>query len=194
MVITAMKQTNMPNVDGIVLIAPALWARSTMPWYQTGLLWTLAHTVPWMTLTGKGVKVKPSDNIAMLRALGRDPLVIKATRVESIYGLANLMDEAFESAPLLNGKTLLLYGERDDIIPKKPTYAFLGQFLAKDTAEKTVGFYEHGYHMLLRDLQAATPWQDILAWITAKSKTLPSGADSRALQVLTTHTPSIKGG
>jgi hypothetical protein len=38
--------------------------------------------------------------------------------------------------------------------------------------------------MLLRDLKAETPWQDILTWITTKTKTLPSGADHRALQVL----------
>lgn len=183
-VITAMKQTTRESIDGIILSAPALWARSTMPWYQTSLLWTLAHTVPWMTLTGKGVKVQASDNIEMLRALGRDPLVIKATRVESIYGLTNLMDEAFASASDLQGKTLLLYGEKDEIIPKKPTYAFLQSFLATDAHDKTVGFYEQGYHMLLRDLKAEIPWQDILSWINAKSKTLPSGADHRALQVL----------
>ena len=129
-VITAMSQTDMPDVAGIILVAPALWARSTMPWYQTSVLWTLAHSFPWLSLTGKGVRVMPSDNIEMLRALGRDPWVIKATRVETIYGLTDLMDEAFESATLLNGNTLMLYGEKDEIIPKKPTYAFLQRFLA----------------------------------------------------------------
>ncbi len=49
--------------------------------------------------------------------MGRDPLVIKATRVESIYGLANLMDEAFESATRLSGNTLMLYGEKDEDHP-----------------------------------------------------------------------------
>jgi len=58
---------------GIILVAPALWARSTMPWYQTSLLWTLAHSLPWLTLTGEGVKSYALDNIEMLRALGRDP-------------------------------------------------------------------------------------------------------------------------
>lgn len=192
--ITTMKQANTPDIAGVILVAPALWARSTMPWYQTSLLWTLAHTVPWMTLTGRNVKVTPSDNIEMLRALGRDPLVIKKTRVESIYGLANLMDEAFESAPVLKGKTLLLYGEKDEIIPKEPTYAFLQHFLAKETNDKTVGFYQQGYHMLLRDLQAATPWQDIVTWISTKSKNLPSGADQRALQVLAPTAASSHGG
>ena len=183
-IITAMSQVNMPAVDGIILVAPALWARTTMPWYQTGLLWTLAHSMPWLTLTGEGVGVKPSDNIEMLRALGRDPWVIKATRVEAVYGLADLMDEAYNSATQLHGNTLMLYGEKDEIIPKKPTYAFLQKFLAKDTAGKTIAFYQQGYHMLLRDLQAPTAWKDIVAWINKKPERLPSGADERAQQVL----------
>ena len=183
-IINAMSQVGMPAVDGVILVAPALWARSTMPWYQTGLLWTLAHSMPWLTLTGKGVKVMPSDNIEMLRALGRDPLVIKATRIETVYGLTDLMDEAFNSATLLHGNTLMLYGEKDEIIPKKPTYAFLQKFLASDATDKTVAFYQQGYHMLLRDLQAPTAWKDIAAWITHKPQKLPSGADNRARQIL----------
>jgi len=183
-IITAMSQAGMSGVEGIILVAPALWARTTMPWYQTGLLWTLSHSLPWLTLTGEGVGVMPSDNIQMLRALGRDPWVIKATRVETVYGLADLMDEAFNSASQLQGNTLMLYGEKDEIIPKKPTYAFLQKFLAKDATEKTVAFYQKGYHMLLRDLQAPTTWKDIAAWINHKPEKLPSGADDRAQQVL----------
>lgn len=183
-VITAMSQAGMPDVAGIILAAPALWARSTMPWYQTGLLWTLAHSLPWLTLTGEGVHVVASDNIDMLRAMGRDPLVIKGTRVETVYGLTDLMDEAFNSAARLHGNTLMLYGEKDEIIPKEPTYAFLQRFLETNPAEKTVAIYQNGYHMLLRDLEAPTTWKDITAWINASPDKLPSGADSRARQLL----------
>lgn len=183
-VITAMNRTDMPEVAGVILAAPALWARSTMPWYQTGLLWTLAHSLPWLTLTGEGVHVVASDNIDMLRAMGRDPLVIKATRVETVYGLTDLMDAAFDSAASLRGNTLMLYGEKDEIIPKEPTYAFLQQFLQAGASKKTVAIYQHGYHMLLRDLQAPTAWKDITAWMTASSDNLPSGADIRAKQLL----------
>ena len=182
-VITAMRQT-IPEVAGIILVAPALWARQTMPWYQTSLLWTLAHTVPRLTLTGRSVGVQASDNIDMLRELGRDPLVIKATRVEAIYGLTDLMDAAFNSATELNAKTLLMYGEKDEIIPKKATHAFLQRFLSVPGETKTVAFYQHGYHMLLRDMQADKIWQDIVAWINFESAPLPSGADCRANEIL----------
>ena len=94
------------------------------------------------------------------------------------------MDAAFNSATSLRGNTLMLYGEKDEIIPKEPTYEFLQQFLATDTTEKTVAIYQHGYHMLLRDLQAPTTWKDIAAWINASPDKLPSGADNRARQLL----------
>jgi acylglycerol lipase len=125
-----------------------------------------------------------SDNTEMLRALGRDPLVIKATRVETVYGLTDLMDEAFNSAALLRGNTLMLYGEKDEIIPKEPTYDFLQRFLETNSSATTVAIYQQGYHMLLRDLEAPTTWKDIVSWISASPDKLPSGADKRARQLL----------
>jgi acylglycerol lipase len=183
-IITAMGKASVPEVEGVILVAPALWARQTMPWYQTSLLWTLAHTVPWLTLTGKGVRVQASDNIEMLRKLGRDPLVIKKTRVEAIYGLTDLMDAAFKDADGLRSNTLVLYGEHDEIIPKKPTYDFLQRFLSIDADRKTVAVYQQGYHMLLRDLNGSVIWKDIVAWMGQNAVKLPSGADHRASDVL----------
>ena len=56
--------------------------------------------------------------------------------------------------------------------------------LAADAAKKTVAIYPHGYHMLLRDLEAPTAWKDVVAWIDASPDKLPSGADNRARQLL----------
>jgi acylglycerol lipase len=183
-IIGAMSESTMPEINGVILSAPALWARDTMPWYQTSLLWIVAHSMPWLTLTGQGVvKVMPSDNIEMLKALGRDPWVIKATRVEAIYGLTDLMDVAFAQARALHRPTLVLYGEKDDIIPKEPTYQFLQQLQTTDNARNTVAIYPNGHHLLLRDLHAETTWQDIVAWIQHSAQ-LPSGADHHAKTVL----------
>lgn len=194
-VITAMSRYRLPQVAGIILAAPALWARETMPWYQSSLLWILAHSVPWLNLTGEGVKVTPSDNIEMLRALGKDPWVIKGARIETIYGLTDLMDAAFDSATELHGNTLMLYGEKDDIIPKEPTLAFLDQFLAAGTEQKTVAFYPQGYHMLLRDLHGEAIWNDIAAWMASGKEHLPSGADQRARVLLSEYADrDSKGG
>ncbi|MEQ1485016.1 lysophospholipase [Methyloglobulus sp.] len=184
-VMAAIRNARMPSVDGVILAAPAVWPRKIMPWYQTSLLWVLSRTVPWLTISGQGVKVKLSDNREMIRELDNDPLVLRKTRVESLYGLTNLMDSAFENADLLSGNILLLYGDRDDIIPKEAIYAFLKRLYSSGTKGKTVGFYPQGYHLLLRDQQAHLLWRDIVAWIASYgSGKLPSGADDVAKKQL----------
>lgn len=182
-IITTMANTQLA-VDGIILSAPAVWARQTMPWYQTALLWTLSHTVPWMTLTGESLEIQASDNIEMLRTMGRDPLIIKETRVESIYGMVNLMDQALAGADLISGNTLLLYGEKDEIIPREPTFQFLHDLIENRVEYPVIAFYKNGYHMLLRDLQAPIVWKDIDVWMHSLANSLPSGADIRAKKLL----------
>lgn len=180
-VIAAIREARMPKIDGIILAAPALWPREIMPWYQTGLLWFLSHTVPWLKLSGEVVAVKLSDNREMVRELDNDPLVLRKTRIESMYGLTDLMDLAFYNAGFIGGNTLLLYGERDNIIPKEAIYMFLKRFFQSGGRGKTVAFYQDGYHMLLRDLHANQIWQDISTWIFSRGAgKLPSGADERA--------------
>ena len=144
-----------------------------MPWYQRWLLAVSAHTLPWLELTGKGLHRTPSDNIEMLRALGRDPQVIKGTRIDTVYGLSNLMDRALSQAENLHVPTLVQYGKKDQIIPKSPIFLMLNKM---PTATRKV-FYEHGYHMLLRDLQAEKPLADIAAWIADHKQPLVHGED-----------------
>jgi alpha-beta hydrolase superfamily lysophospholipase len=178
--IVAMTSTQPPQADGLILSAPAVWSRDTMPWYQRSLLALSSHTVPWLRLTGQGLGFMASDNIQMLRDLSRDPNVIKATRVDAIHGLADLMDAAQERVASLKTPTLLLYGERDEIIPKPPVMALLDK-LPPGTR---FAYYRQGYHLLLRDLQAETPWRDIAAWVTAPAAALPSGAERQAAERL----------
>ncbi|MBT6093989.1 MAG: alpha/beta hydrolase [Rhodospirillaceae bacterium] len=165
----------LPKVDGVILAAPAVWGRATMPWYQRWALWLGAHSVPWMSVTGQGLGILPSDNIEMLVALGQDPLVIKETRIGTLYGLVNLMDAGLASASGLTTPALILYGERDQVIPKLPTR----RMLVNVPSAARVALYEGGYHMLLRDLPAMTVWKDIAAWIDDRAAPLPSGADKR---------------
>jgi acylglycerol lipase len=170
-VLTALASSHPPHADGVILVAPAVWSREDMPWSYRAALWTTAHVAPWMTFTGKGLKIWPSDNIEMLRKLSRDPLFQHETRADAIYGLVNLMDETRDGPEHLTQKTpiLFLYGANDQIIPKEPTEQVI-KTLGK---QATVHRYEHGYHMLLRDLDAKKVWSDTLDWISSgRSKTL----------------------
>jgi alpha-beta hydrolase superfamily lysophospholipase len=174
-VLAAMARADAPKLDGIVLEAPAVWSRATMPVYYTATLWVAAHMIPQFRLTGREVRRIASDNREVLRDLGRDPYVLKGARVDAIYGVVDLMDAAYAAAPQVKVPVLLLYGEKDQIIPKAPIEA-----VAKRLPDrlKHVALYEHGWHLLYRDLQAEVVHRDVAAWIADRSAPLPSGADA----------------
>ena len=178
-VMVAMAGPKAPEVDSIILAAPAVWGRSSMPWYQTTLLWMAVHTLPSRQLTGKGLGIQASDNLEMLKALGRDPKVIKATRVDAVWGLVNLMDEAMAAAPALDGRMLILYGGHDQLIPPGAIAEMLAALPEEGAARRRFALYADGWHMLTRDQQAEAVWRDIDAFIADPDAPLPSGADRR---------------
>ena len=161
-------------VDGAVLVAPAVWGRSTMNPLQRAALWLLVHTRPGMLLSGRGLGVTASDNTAMLRAQGKDPLVLKEARADALWGLTDLMDRALTAAPGVTAPALVLYGERDEIIPRRATC----RMLAVLAAPARVAVYANGYHMLTRDLGAGVVLEDVATWLADPGAPLPSGHDT----------------
>lgn len=168
------------RVDGIVLVAPAVWSRDTMNPFQRLVLQVAAHTLPWLELTGDGLDIWPSDNVDMLRELSADPLVIKRTRVDALWGITNVMDRAMAASRRLNGPVLLLYGERDEIIPPR-AFCTMVKRLPDDPDRVRVVLYRDGWHMLTRDLQGERVLTDIAAWIRDRDAPLPSGEEIRTL-------------
>jgi alpha-beta hydrolase superfamily lysophospholipase len=175
--IVAMTREHPPRVDGLILSAPAVWARDLMPWYQRAVLALFAATLPELELTGSGLKIQASDNIEMLRGLGRDPLVIKSTRVAAVDGLSDLMDAAQAHACALNLPVLVLYGQRDEVIPLPPVVAMLNKLVNKPAVR--MALYPEGYHLLLRDNKAQVPLGDMVAWINDHQAPLPSTYDQK---------------
>jgi acylglycerol lipase len=173
-----------PDCDGLILAAPAVWGRATMNLLERAALWTGDTFFPDMTLTGRGLNIMPSDNIAMLRELSRDPLVIKETRLAAVKGLVDLMDTALASAPGVTVPMLLLYGDRDELVPREPTERFIDALPFPERRTRRIAWYEAGYHMLLRDLEGPLVWRDVEGWIGDHAAPLPSGADQRASAVL----------
>ena len=179
---TGFEGTPPPRVDGLILEGPAVWGRTTMTLPERVALWVGDRLLPGMKLTGRGLGIMPSDNIEMLRTLGRDPLVIKETRVDTIKGLVDLMDDALGAAHGLHTPLLFLYGDQDQIIPRESTRRFLAALPAGEP--RRVAFYPNGYHMLLRDLEAGVVRRDVEAWVANPAIALPSGADRHAQQML----------
>jgi alpha-beta hydrolase superfamily lysophospholipase len=161
-------------VEGLILVAPAVWSRDFMPDFQKDLLRLSAHTLPWYPLTGQGIRIVPTDDLAALKALSRDPKVLRAFRVDQVWGLTNLMDLAADAPPGIGTRVLYLYGLRDDVIPLVPTKAALAGF---SEPLLTAAIYDGGYHLLMRSKLGDAVIRDIAQWIEDPSAPLPSGAD-----------------
>lgn len=163
-VLSSLASADPPKIDGAILVAPAVWAREDMPLSYRVALWTVAHTLPSISLSGNGLGIWPSDNIPMLRKLSRDPLFQHTTRADAVYGLVNLMDEARHAPDHLDRppRILLVYGKRDQVIPAPPTQAVIAALGSRAEVHR----YDYGYHMLLRDLDAQIVWADVVKWVS----------------------------
>ncbi len=173
----------LPIADGLILSAPAVWGRASMPWYQNVALWVAAHTVPQGRVTGRGLGIRASDNTPMLEALGRDPMVIKDTRIDAVFGLVGLMDAAMAAAQAIDRPTLVLWGRNDQLIPEGVIRELLAHLPEETAKSSRAVFYHNGWHMLLRDLQAEVVFRDILSWLKRPAQGLPSGEDQPAAAI-----------
>ena len=162
-VLSSLATQTPPHVDGAILIAPAVWSREDMPFYYGWAAWFMAHVFPAMHVSGNGLHIVPCDNIAVLRKLSRDPLYQHSARSDQVYGLINLMDQARNAPEHLNNSPpiLLLYGKNDQVIPAKPTEAVIKELGPRAEVHRD----DNGYHMLLRDLDGQTQWQEVAEWI-----------------------------
>ncbi len=164
-------------VDGMVLIAPAVWGRESMNPFIRASLWVLLRTWPALQLTGRGLQIRASDNDEALWRLGRDPLVIKATRVDAVAGLVDLMDDAVDALPRLTLPSLVLYGGHDQLIPKGSFDALIAALPRRPPARWRAAYYPQGYHMLTRDFGARAVLGDIVTWVSDHRAPLPSGSE-----------------
>ncbi len=170
--------TPKPDVDGVILGAPAVWGRETMNLPERVGLWAMVRLFPGVTFSGSQLHIVACDNRAVLEALARDPLVIKETRVDAVYGLVDLMSAALDAAPKLTVPLLLQYGAHDQIVPRDPVQLFVGGLPRDPGAARRLAYYPHGYHMIYRDLDGATVAADVASWVRDRSAPLPSRDDA----------------
>ncbi|WP_247886968.1 alpha/beta hydrolase [Azospirillum sp. SYSU D00513] len=175
-VLAAMTGPDAPPVKGTILVAPAVWGRQAMGFVPRAALWLSYNLVPgWVIHPPRDLGIRPSDNIEMLRALSRDPLVIKGSRVDALAGLTDLMGAALEACERLEVPSLVLYGAHEQVLPPKPVRRAMEEFEA--AGRHVVAVYPDGYHMLLRDLNGGVVVKDIVSWIEDPRTPLASGAD-----------------
>ena len=182
-IMVAMASHAPPPAAGVVLSAPAVWGRATMRSTSGPRSGSPPTRCRGSSSRPRGSTSGASDNTDMLKALGRDPLVIKRTRIDAIWGLVELMDSALATSAELPGPALILLGDNDEVIPEKPFREMVRRLAPAPGDQRRLALYEAGWHMLLRDLQAATVWADIAAWLDDGTVPLPSGADERAAKL-----------
>jgi alpha-beta hydrolase superfamily lysophospholipase len=157
----------------VILVAPAVWSRGDMPLTYRVALFIAAHLVPGLILSNNAanrvVTIVPSDNVAMLRALARDPLFQKETRADTLFGLVNLMDEARAAPKKLPPKLppiLLMSGKKDQVIPQDSTAGLIADLDSRAEVRR----YDQGYHMLLRDLEGPQVNKELSDWVLAEAR------------------------
>jgi acylglycerol lipase len=181
-VMAALADGPIEGIDGAILAAPAVWGHTHMNIFQLAALWLAYHTMPGLKLSGRGLKIQPSDNLKILHKISKDQQMIRETRVDAIKGLVDLMDTAFAAAPKIGHTPVLIdYGLKDEIVTKNSSLIVMRQL---DTKHATRALYDTAWHMLLRDLKAEIIWRDIAAWIADRGKPLPSGANKQADETL----------
>ena len=169
--VAAFARADAPPVDGVILSAPAVWGGEAMNPFYRGTLWLVSHIMPDKVFTGEGLKIMASDNIPMLRELGRDPLVQKGARADTLLGLVRLMGAGYDHMQALNVPLLVLYGKNDQVIPQPAVEGALSTL----HNPALLAYYPSGYHMLLRDINREIPARDVAEWVLADKSALYSG-------------------
>ena len=160
-------------VDGVILVAPAVWEHDFLGSIERTALWVTRATLPGLWLTPPpGLNIHPSDNIQMLREMSHDSLVQMGARADTTAGLMDLMDLAGDEVGRIHLPTLVLYGAHEEVLPHTAVKTFLDRVPPNNVR---VAFYPKGYHMLLRDLDGDIVANDVAAWIADRTAPLPSG-------------------
>jgi alpha-beta hydrolase superfamily lysophospholipase len=187
-VLVAATSSTPPPVDGYILLAPGVRGRATLGRLERASLEFFVHAMPMLGIRGSAPGFRPTDNEAAMRRWANDPLTAREYRVDMIYGLVNLMDDAMGAAPRFDAPALILYGGGDRIVPSQPIVSLLAAL--PQQAPQRIGYYPEGNHLLLRDMARARVAEDVIAWMEAPWRPLPSGADSAARRWLAGRVPN----
>lgn len=164
-----------PDADRLVLMAPAVWGWSDQPIPNAVALWLAAHVAPSRALTPPSWlvrKIRATDNIQALREMSRDRHLLFDTRIDAVYGLVGMMQDAGDRIGAIRLPTLYQYGAHDQIIPKAATE----RAAARLGTNARTAWYPQGYHMLTHDLEGRVVCADAAAFIRDPAASLPSGA------------------
>ncbi len=173
----AIAQSSNALADQVVLQAPAVWGLRHMPWFMAAALTQLNTFAPKLKLSNFGAQtlgIRPTNDKQVIQQLHSDDLFIKATTVNSLHGVAQFMDKAFDTPFASQAPTLVLYGLEDKIIPPYAMCRWLRRQQSLNPSQPAQFYiYPQGWHMLTRQTQAQQVIQDIHQWLQSPLSTSP---------------------
>ncbi|MEA5445360.1 alpha/beta fold hydrolase [Gammaproteobacteria bacterium AB-CW1] len=162
------------TLDGMILMAPAVWAREEQPWYQRLGLWLGIRVAPGMKVDSDWVAVEPTDDPDWAEYWDEHPLVLQRSRIDALEGISLLMSDALAASEKLNINSLVLYGGKDEVVPKEAICALVKRLPEPDDVPWRMAYYPEGWHFLARDSRADETLEDITAWLEDHDGALPS--------------------
>ncbi len=173
---SAFGSNDRPDADLLVLSGPGFRGWGALPFAYRTSLWVSARVRPgWIVKPPRRVvRIEPTDNVEMLREIWAHPNMTRENRIDQVHGVVSLMETAHDQVPAIprDIPVLVTYGARDIVIPPQ-AMARTAQVLP---GHVRTAYYENGYHMILRDLQAEVVHADTLAFLLDPAAELPSGA------------------
>ena len=164
--LAAAGEGRLPHSAGLVLLAPAVWGGGHLNPAFRFAAWSAAALTPDKRWTGRGiVRIRPTDDREMLIALARDPLHYAAPSSREFLGLVRLMDRALEAAPGARAPALIVLGAREEVVSPASIAALPGRM--GPGAELV--YAPNGWHMLLRDREAAQVHRLAGDWMLAQA-------------------------
>lgn len=155
-----------PAAAGLILLAPAVWGGDALGPHYRASAWLAALITPDTRWTGGGiVRIHPTDNRDMLIALSRDPLHYAAPSGREFLGLVRLMDRAVAAAPDAPGPALVVLGAHEEVVDPASVRALPTRL----QGPTQLAYVPEGWHMLLRDRNAAQVHDLTADWALARA-------------------------
>lgn len=140
------------DVNGAVLLAPAVWGWSRQSWLQRyGLkaFRTLAPDRAFSAAWMRRVDIQPTNDAEIVARIRNDRIVLRFARLEALYGVSMLMDRAAEMDPRrVAVPVYVVAGGRDEVIRPHAVCAWVKGLSWPDSVR--ADWRSDAYHMLTR--------------------------------------------
>ena len=149
----------LPDVDGLILAAPAVREDVTFRYSYNAFLWTAAHILPEVTVHNDRGNALHTDQA--YRRLSSDPRIVRDVRIDTYWGLIRLTDMASDLAPQVRLPVLLMHGGQDRVVARKSIRALAGHL--GDLA--AIKYWDEAPHELLHWRNQDAVLERIADWL-----------------------------